>query len=172
MRGLPEFGGELPVAALAEEIETPGAGQIRALITVAGNPVLSTPNGAPARARAAGLDFMVAIDIYLNETTRHAHVILPPTPPLEREHYDLVFHALAVRNTARYSPALFPPAAGRAPRLGDPRRLARRLDARRPLARARLMAARWSARLGPRRHARPRPALGPHGAGFAPSGAA
>lgn len=108
VRGLPEFAGELPVAALAEEIETPGEGQVRALVTHGGNPVLSTPNGARLDRALRGLDFFVAIDFYLNETTRHAHLILPPSSPLEREHYDLVFHTLAVRDTAKYSPALFP----------------------------------------------------------------
>jgi len=113
VRGLPEFSGEWPVATLAEEIETPGPGQVRALITSAGNPVLSTPNGARLDRALARLEFMVSIDLYRNETTRHAHLILPPTSGLERPHYDLVFHALAVRNTAKYSPALFepPPAA-------------------------------------------------------------
>jgi len=107
VRGLPEFGGELPVVTLAEEIETPGPGQLRALITVAGNPVLSSPNGRRLDAALAGLDFMVSIDPYLNETTRHAHVILPPTSPLERSHYDLALAAFAVRNVAKYSPPLF-----------------------------------------------------------------
>jgi anaerobic selenocysteine-containing dehydrogenase len=110
VRGLPEFGGEFPVAALAEEMLTEGPGQIRALVTSAGNPVLSTPNGRQLDRALAGLDFMVAIDFYVNETTRHANVILPPTGPLEHEHYDLVFHALAVRNTAKYSLPLFAPA--------------------------------------------------------------
>src|SRR6185436_15754189 len=96
----------------AEEIETPGPGQIRGLITLAGNPVLSTPNGARLSAAFDRLDFMLSIDFYLNETTRHAHLILPPTGPLEHDHYDLVFHTLAVRNTAKYSPALFAPAPG------------------------------------------------------------
>ncbi len=110
--GKPEFGGELPVAVLAEEIETPGAGQIRALITSAGNPVLSAPGG-PRLERALGtLEFMVSIDPYINETTRFAHVILPPTSPLERSHYDVALNAFAVRNVAKYSPALFPRAAG------------------------------------------------------------
>ena len=112
VRGLPEFAGELPVSALAEEMDTPGAGQIRALVTHAGNPVLSTPNGARLDAAIAKLDFYVAIDFYINETTRHAHVILPPTAALERDHYDLVFHVLAIRNTAKYSPPLFPKAKG------------------------------------------------------------
>lgn len=107
VRGVPEFGGELSSACLAEEIDTPGEKQIRALITHAGNPVLSTPNGRRLEAALPGLDFMVAIDIYLNETTRHANIILPPTFALEHDHYDLAFHALAVRNTAKYSPALF-----------------------------------------------------------------
>jgi anaerobic selenocysteine-containing dehydrogenase len=108
VRGLPEFSGELPVATLAEEILTPGDGQVRALVTSAGNPVLSTPNGAQLDRALAGLDFMVSVDFYLNETTRHAHLILPPTSPLEHDHYDLVFYLLAVRNAARFSPALFP----------------------------------------------------------------
>lgn len=103
----PEFGGDLPMSVLAEEIETPGPGQIRALITSAGNPVLSAPGG-PRLERALGtLDFMVSIDPYINETTRLAHVILPPSSPLERSHYDAVFNALAVRNIAKYSPPVF-----------------------------------------------------------------
>src|SRR5206468_11543432 len=109
---LPEFSGEWPVATLAEEIETAGTGQVRALITNAGNPVLSAPNGARLDRALESLEFMVSIDVYRNETTRHAHLILPPAFGLERSHYDLVFHALAVRNTAKYSPALFPPAPG------------------------------------------------------------
>ncbi len=107
VRGLPEFGGELPASALGEEIATPGEGQIRALVTIAGNPVSSTPAGHRLDSALAGLDFMVSVDLYVNETTRHADVILPPTGPLERDHYDLIFHVFAVRNTARWSPALF-----------------------------------------------------------------
>ncbi|MCH2241597.1 MAG: molybdopterin oxidoreductase family protein [Aquabacterium sp.] len=116
VRRVPEFGGELPVATLAEDILTPSQGgqdqPIRALVTSAGNPVLSTPNGAQLDRALATLDFMVSIDFYLNETTRHAHVILPPTCAVEHDHYDLVFHHLAVRNTARYSPALLPKPPG------------------------------------------------------------
>jgi anaerobic selenocysteine-containing dehydrogenase len=111
VRGLPEFGGELPVSALAEEIESPGLGQIRALVTSAGNPVLSAPNGARLDRALPGLDFMVSIDPYLNETTRHAHVILPPSSPLERSHYDIGLFAYSVRNVAKYSPPLFERAA-------------------------------------------------------------
>jgi anaerobic selenocysteine-containing dehydrogenase len=107
VRGLPETAGELPVSVLREEIETPGEGQIHAMLTMSGNPVLSTPDGAALDRALAGLDFMAAIDIYVNETTRHADVILPPTTALERDHYDLVFHTLAVRNTARFTPAIF-----------------------------------------------------------------
>ncbi len=105
--GHPEVRGELPVSALAEEIETPGDGRIRALITVAGNPVLSTPNSARLDAALASLEFMVSVDLYQNETTRHADVILPATSPLRRGHYDFAFTALSVRNVANYSPALF-----------------------------------------------------------------
>ncbi|MGP3937509.1 molybdopterin-dependent oxidoreductase [Nonomuraea sp. KM88] len=111
VRGLPDFSGEFTVATLADEIETPGPGQIRALLTVAGNPVLSSPGGHRLNHALAGLEFMAAIDFYVNETTRHAHVILPPTGHFERDHYDVLFNALAVRNTARFSPALFPRSA-------------------------------------------------------------
>ena len=107
VRKLPEFSGELPVAALAEEILTEGDGQVKALVTLAGNPVLSTPNGRELDRALASLEFMVSIDCYINETTRHAHIILPPTSPLERGHYDLAFNLLAIRNTAKFSPPLF-----------------------------------------------------------------
>ncbi len=102
VRGLPEFSDELPVAALADEIEPPGAGSVRALVTVAGNPVLSAPNGRRLARAMEGLEHVVAIDPYLNETTRHAHVLLPPAPPLTRAHYDLALNAFAVRNVAKY----------------------------------------------------------------------
>ena len=110
VRGLPEFEGELPVAVLAEEITTPGEGQIRALITNAGNPVLSTPNGVQLEQAIGQLDFYVALDIYINETTRHADLILPSPSGLETDHYDFVFLALAVRNVAKFSPQTFQPA--------------------------------------------------------------
>ena len=101
----------LPAAAMAEEMETPGEGQIRALVTLAGNPVLSVPGGARLDRALAGLELMISVDIYLNETTRHAHVVLPPRSSLERGHYDLVFHALAVRNnTAKWSEPVLPAA--------------------------------------------------------------
>jgi anaerobic selenocysteine-containing dehydrogenase len=106
---LPEFSGELPSAVLAEEILTEGDGQLRALITIAGNPVLSAPNGKEMDRALDDLDFMVSIDFYINETTRHADIILPPTGPLEHDHYDLAFHRLAVRNTTRYNPPVFEP---------------------------------------------------------------
>jgi anaerobic selenocysteine-containing dehydrogenase len=109
VRKLPEFAGELPVATLAEDILTPGPGEIRSLITFAGNPVLSTPNGRQLDQALESLDFMVSIDYYINETTRHANIILPPSSPLERDHYDIAFHVLAIRNTAKFSPALFQP---------------------------------------------------------------
>lgn len=106
VRGLPEAIGELPVATLADEIRTPGDGQVRALITVAGNPVLSTPDGPGLDAALTGLDFMVSVDPYLNATTRHADVILPPPRILESGHYDLALLGFSVRRIARYSPAV------------------------------------------------------------------
>jgi anaerobic selenocysteine-containing dehydrogenase len=105
--GKPEFGGELPMSVLAEEIETPGEGQVRALITSAGNPVLSAPGGPRLEQAMRGLEFIVSIDPYINETTRLANVILPPVSPLERSHYDAALNAFAVRNIAKYSPPVF-----------------------------------------------------------------
>ena len=104
---------EMPAVALAEEIETPGDGQIRALITIAGNPVLSAPDGARLADALGRVGFMVSVDPYLNETTRHADVILPPPPPSRAAHYDLALSGAAVRNNARYSPAVLPLPDGR-----------------------------------------------------------
>ncbi|WP_176511061.1 molybdopterin oxidoreductase family protein [Pseudomonas faucium] len=104
--GLPEYGGELPVAALAEEMLTPGEGQVRALVTVAGNPVLSTPNGRQLDRALQGLEFMLSIDLYINESTRHADLILPSTSALENDHYDSTFNLLAVRNVTRFNRAI------------------------------------------------------------------
>ncbi|OHV31877.1 MULTISPECIES: molybdopterin-dependent oxidoreductase [Pseudofrankia] len=109
VRGLPEVMGELPVAALAEEIDTPGDGRLRALVTVAGNPALSTPDARRLAAALGTLDFMVSVDPYLNETSRHADVVLPPTDPARVGHYDFMFGALAVRTVASYSPPVLPP---------------------------------------------------------------
>ena len=107
VRKLPFFNGEFPVAALAEEIQTEGEGQIKALITVAGNPVLSTPSGHKLAQAFDGLDYMVCVDIYLNETTKHANIILPGTTGVENSHFDIFFNSFSVRNTVKYSPPLF-----------------------------------------------------------------
>jgi len=113
-RGTPEFMGELPAASLADEIETAGDGQLRGLVTLAGNPALSSPAGHRLGEALAKLDFMVSIDFYLNETTQHANIILPPVGPLERDHLDIAFQLFAIRNTTHWSPAAFPaPADGR-----------------------------------------------------------
>lgn len=110
--GLPEYGGELPVAALAEEMLCAGEGQVRALVTVAGNPVLSTPNGRQLEHALQGLEFMLSIDLYINETTRHADLILPSTSALENDHYDTTFNLLAVRNVSRFNRAILPKPEG------------------------------------------------------------
>jgi anaerobic selenocysteine-containing dehydrogenase len=104
VRGLPEYFGELPASCLAEEIETPGEGQVKALVTVAGNPALSAPHSRRLQQALGTLDFLVSVDIYLNETTRQAHVILPPPSALARAHYDLALYQLAIHNVAHYSP--------------------------------------------------------------------
>jgi anaerobic selenocysteine-containing dehydrogenase len=109
VRGLGEVFGELPVVCLAEEIDTPGEGQVRSLITLSGNPVVSTPNSGRLDTALDKLDFMVSLDVYVNETTRHADVILPAPSPLRRGHYDLALYQFAVRNVANYSPPALPP---------------------------------------------------------------
>lgn len=106
--GRPEALSELPVAVLAEEIETPGEGQITAMITIAGNPVLSAPDGERLDRALQSVGFMLSVDPYLNETTRHADVILPPPPPSHAPHFDFALNGLAVRNNARYSPPALP----------------------------------------------------------------
>lgn len=103
----PVFAGEFPAVSMAEEIETPGEGQVRAMLTIAGNPVSSTPNGRRLDRALAGLEFMASIDIYVNETTRHADVILPPASMLAHDNYDVVFNALAIRNMARFNAPVF-----------------------------------------------------------------
>ena len=109
---LPEFGGELPSVCMAEEILTPGEGQIRAMVTIAGNPLISSANTEALEDAFASLEFYVAFDFYINATTRHADVILPPTSPLEHDHYDLAFLRLAVHNSTRYNPAIYPKPEG------------------------------------------------------------
>jgi anaerobic selenocysteine-containing dehydrogenase len=111
--GAPEVCGELPIGCLAEEIETAGPGQVRAMIAIAANPVLSAPNGARLAAALERLDFMVSLDIYVNETSRHADVILPGLSPLEEMHFDLALPQLAWRNAARYTPPVLAPPADR-----------------------------------------------------------
>jgi anaerobic selenocysteine-containing dehydrogenase len=108
VRGLPETFGELPAVVMAEEMDTPGDGQIRALISVAGNPVLSTPNSVRLDAAIAGLELVVSVDIYVNETTRHADVILPAPSALQKGHYDVALLQLALHDTANYSEPVLP----------------------------------------------------------------
>jgi len=111
--GHPEVASEFPTALLPEEIETPGEGQVKAVVSIAGNPVLSAPDGARLSAALDRLDFMVSIDPYLNETTRHADVILPPPPPTYSPHFDVALSGTAIRNNARYSPPVFALPEGR-----------------------------------------------------------
>ena len=125
--GYDEIFGELPVAALAEEIATPGEGQVRALLTVSGNPVLSAPDSDALDRALGSLDFMVCIDLFLNETTRHADLILPPLDPLESDTYDVGLYNLAIRNVAKWSPAAFAAPPGTRPVWEIVLELARRL---------------------------------------------
>lgn len=112
VRGAPSFNGEQPAACMAEEIRTPGPGQVRGMLTAAGNPVLSTPNGRELDRAFEELEYCAAIDIYRNETTRHANVILPPTWSLEHDNYEIVFHQFAIHNYAKYTPPVLAPEPG------------------------------------------------------------
>jgi anaerobic selenocysteine-containing dehydrogenase len=105
----PEFMGELPTSVLTEEIATEGNGKVRGFVVSAGNPVVSSPNGQKLAKTLESLDFMVSIDININETSQYADIILPPATGLETDHYDLAFYNLSVQNTAKYSPALYEP---------------------------------------------------------------
>ena len=168
VRGLPEFGSEFPVAALAEEILTPGEGQIRALVTAAGNPVISTPNGRQLERALERLDFMVSVDFYINETTRHAHLILPPTSALERDHFDLIFNVLAIRNTVKYSKPLYAKPSGALHDFEIFEKLSRRVEAIDPSRKAKGLN-RWIARfLTPKRSVALGIRLGGRGAGWNP----
>ena len=168
VRGLPEFGGEFPVVALAEEILAPGKGQIRALVTSAGNPVLSTPNGPHLERALGSLEFMVSVDFYVNETTRHANIILPPTFALERDHYDIIFHALAIRNTAKYSRPLFAPPPGTRQDWQIFDELKRRIEARDPKRRGSWRTQLMSRWLTPRRSLALGLRFGPYGPRWSP----
>ncbi|WP_428261940.1 molybdopterin-dependent oxidoreductase [Haliangium sp.] len=162
VRGLPETVGELPSVVLAEEIETPGDGQVRALITCAGNPVRAVPNGTRIDRALAELDFMVSIDVYVNETTRHADYILPPASTLAEDHVDFFFANMAVHDAVRWSqPALAPGPEQRldwqivlelAERMGGGIMAMRPLDALLRALRIRITPAHlagWALRMGP-----------------------
>lgn len=165
VRQLPEAFGELPVATLAEDLLDPREPRIRALVTSAGNPVLSAPNGRLLEKGLAQLDFMVSIDYYRNETTRHAHLILPPTAALEHDHYDLVFLSLAIRNVTRFSAPLFEPAEDTRHDWQIFLELQRRLEPR-PKFADRLW--RWAAARGPAFLLDLALKRGPRGSGFLP----
>ena len=163
VRDLPEVHGELPVATLADEITTPGPGQVRALLVNAGNPVLSAPNGERLDRVLPDLEFHVAIDFYVNETNRHADVILPPTAPFEHDHYDVVFHGLAVRNTAKYSPAAVEPAPGSMHDHEIVLELARRMELGSLLRPVQMLLGLVGGQLTPMRVIAAALAVGPHG---------
>lgn len=110
--GLPEFAGEFPAVAMAEEILTEGDGQIKAMVTIAGNPLVSSANAGELEKAFEQLEFYLAIDFYINTTTRHADIILPPTGPLEHDHFDIAFLRLAVRDSVRFNEAVFDPVDG------------------------------------------------------------
>src|SRR5205085_10068504 len=111
--GAPEVLGQVPLSCLAEEIATPGPGQLRGLVTIAGNPVISGPGAAALDAALPSLECMISVDNYLNETTRHAHVILPGLSALEQPHFDDLITMWASRSAGNFSPAVFPPPPGR-----------------------------------------------------------
>ena len=131
---LPDFNGDYPVVAMADEMLVEGEGQLKGFINVAGNPVLSTPNGEKLDKALSQLDFMVSLDYFVTETSRHANIILPPVSPLERDHYDVTFNGFAVHNVAKYSPALFAKKANEKHDWEINLELAKRLDKNAPFA--------------------------------------
>jgi len=149
VRQLPEANGELPAATLAEDILTPGEGKLRALVVMAGNPALSTPNGRQMDKALGELDLMVSIDCYLNESSRHAHYILPPASPLTRSHYDVALTLLSVRNVAKWSPPIFEPPADSRHDWQILLGLAERIERRKPLSPLRRASLATWRRLGP-----------------------
>jgi anaerobic selenocysteine-containing dehydrogenase len=171
VRGLPEFGGELPSSVMAEEILTEGEGQIRAMVILAGNPILSTPNGGRLDQAFESLDFTLAIDFFINETSRHADLILPPVSPIQRSHYDLALNLVAVRNTANYSPPPFPTAKDELDDWEILSELSCRMAAKRhgKLSKEYLMA-RAAQKAGPERVLDVGLRLGPYGKRFKPLG--
>jgi anaerobic selenocysteine-containing dehydrogenase len=131
---LPDFNGDYPVVAMADEMLVEGKGQLKGFINVAGNPVLSTPNGEKLDKALSQLDFMVSLDYFVTETSRHANIILPSVSPLERDHYDVTFNGFAVHNIAKYSPALFSKKSNEKHDWEINLELAKRLDKKAPLA--------------------------------------
>lgn len=131
---LPDFNGDYPVVAMADEMLVEGEGQLKGFINVAGNPVLSTPNGEKLDKALSQLDFMVSIDYFVTETSRHANIILPPVSPLERDHYDVTFNGFAVHNVTKYSPALFSKKPNEKHDWEINLELAKRLDKKAPLS--------------------------------------
>ncbi|MEM9554115.1 MAG: molybdopterin oxidoreductase family protein [Acidobacteriota bacterium] len=168
VRGLPEFAGELPAATMAEDMLDAGEASLRGFLTVAGNPVLSTPDGRRLDEALGGLEFMVSIDFYLNETTRHADLILPPTPPLEHGHYDLAFNQLAIRDVAKFSEPVFTPPPDARHDWQIYAELLRRLDPKPPLKRRLQRFA--MRRLGPEGLLALALRFGPYGPGWKPFG--
>ena len=134
VKKLPDFNGDYPVVAMADEMLVEGEGQLKGFINVAGNPVISTPNGDKLDKALSQLEFMVSIDYFINETSRHANIILPPVSPLERDHYDLTFNGFAVHNVAKYSPALFKKKANEKHDWEITLELAKRLNKNAPMA--------------------------------------
>jgi len=134
VNNLPDFNGDYPVVAMADEMLVEGKGQLKGFINVAGNPVLSTPNGEKLDKALSQLDFMVSVDYFVTETSRHANIILPPVSPLERDHYDVTFNGFAVHNVAKYSPALFAKKSNEKHDWEINLELAKRLDKNAPIA--------------------------------------
>ena len=163
VRGLPETGGELPVATLAEDILTPGDDRIRGLVVWAGNPVLSCPNGTKLDEALGTLDLVVSVDLYVNETHRHADFILPVVPPLSRPHYDVAFGLLGVRNFAKYVDAVLPTEGEERHDWEIAVALQQRLERLSGVSRATRLATTATRLLGPRGLLEAVLRLGPHG---------
>ncbi len=109
VRGLTQLGIEMPTAALADEILTPGDGQVRALICIGGNPLVAWPNQSKVERALGSLELLVCIDIKLAQTARLAHYVIAPRISLERDDIATAPEIFYEEPYARYAEALLPP---------------------------------------------------------------
>jgi anaerobic selenocysteine-containing dehydrogenase len=111
IRGLAQIGGELPTAALSDEILSRGEGQVRALVVLGGNPMMAWPDQLKTRAALEALDLLVVVDPFMGATARLADYVIAPTLSLERADITSLMDTWYPEAYAMYTPAVVPPAS-------------------------------------------------------------